>query len=139
MRTAPSELYKMQLGRGDIEIQRKPLLQSKLGRFLNADISSVLTASPTSFTDKNLFAYCDNNPISRKDSDGEFWHVAVGALVGAVGGAVSSIVSQALNGEALTGKPLLFRRQAERSAGNMTLTGQPLSAQGIITAIRFKR
>ena len=24
-------------------------------------------------TDKNLFAYCDNNPIVRADGDGEFW------------------------------------------------------------------
>ena len=24
-------------------------------------------------TDKNLYAYCDNNPITRSDNGGEFW------------------------------------------------------------------
>ena len=42
-------------------------------RFINADTAAVLTASPDSLYDKNLFAYCDNNPITRVDSDGEFW------------------------------------------------------------------
>ena len=74
------------------------------GRFLNADTSSVLTASPTSFTDKNLFAYCDNNPVARTDDGGEFWHIAIGAVVGAIGGAVSSIVSQAVSGEKINWK-----------------------------------
>jgi hypothetical protein len=27
-------------------------------------------------TDKNLFAYCDNNPVMRADYDGEFWQLA---------------------------------------------------------------
>lgn len=27
-------------------------------------------------TDKNLFAYCDNNPVTRTDDDGEFWETA---------------------------------------------------------------
>ncbi len=74
------------------------------GRFLNADATGVLTASPMSFTDKNLFAYCDNNPIARTDDGGEFWHIAIGAVVGAIGGAVSSIVSQAISGEKINWK-----------------------------------
>lgn len=74
------------------------------GRFLNADTSSVLSASPMSFTDKNLFAYCDNNPVARTDDGGEFWHIAIGAVVGAIGGAVSSIVSQAVSGEKINWK-----------------------------------
>jgi len=74
------------------------------GRFLNADTSSVLSASPMGFTDKNLFAYCDNNPVARTDDGGEFWHIAIGAVVGAIGGAVSSIVSQAISGEKINWK-----------------------------------
>lgn len=31
-------------------------------------------------TDKNLFAYCDNNPITREDSDGEFWETALDVI-----------------------------------------------------------
>ena len=45
-------------------------------------------------TDKNLFAYCDNNPISRKDNGGEMWEAIVGAAIGgAVAGALISTVS----------------------------------------------
>ena len=44
------------------------------GRFVNADTAAVVAASPDKANwDKNLFAYCDNNPISRKDDGGEFW------------------------------------------------------------------
>ena len=47
------------------------------GRFLNADDSAVITATPMGLTDKNLYAYCDNNPIMRKDGDGDFWETAL--------------------------------------------------------------
>jgi len=42
-------------------------------RFINADVPDVITASPAALTDKNLFAYCDNNPVMRTDHDGMFW------------------------------------------------------------------
>lgn len=35
----------------------------ELGRMLNADDPGVVTATLGELTDKNLFAYCDNNPI----------------------------------------------------------------------------
>ena len=44
------------------------------GRFINADTAAVVAASPDKANwDKNLFAYCDNNPISRKDDGGDLW------------------------------------------------------------------
>jgi len=46
-----------------------------VGRFINRDTSEILTATPTSLTDKNLFAYCDNNPIMRIDQGGQFWDI----------------------------------------------------------------
>ena len=46
------------------------------------------------FTDKNLYAYCDNNPVMREDRDGEFWHVLIGTAVGAAVGFISSVVFQ---------------------------------------------
>ena len=49
----------------------------EVGRFLNADAVGVLTASPTALTDKNLYAYCDNNPVMRKDVGGAFWDTAL--------------------------------------------------------------
>ena len=32
----------------------------------------------SSFDDKNLYAYCDNNPVARADDNGEAWHIAIG-------------------------------------------------------------
>ena len=43
------------------------------GRFINADHADVIAATPMDLTDKNLFAYCDNNPVTRKDDGGAFW------------------------------------------------------------------
>ena len=49
-------------------------------RFLNADTTDILEAKGDLY-DKNLFAYCDNNPVARVDYGGEFW-VQVGATFG---------------------------------------------------------
>lgn len=35
-------------------------------RFINADTLDTLTATPSDLTDKNLFAYCDNNSVMQK-------------------------------------------------------------------------
>ena len=74
-----------------------------IGRFISPDTTDVLTASLTALTDKNLYAYCDNNPVIRTDSTGECWItigiMAVGGAIGAAVSAVSSVVTQ----KALTG------------------------------------
>ena len=67
-------------------------------RFINADTATVLTASPDSLYDKNLFAYCDNNPIMRADNTGEFWNI----IVGAVFGAGIELASQLISGKSLS-------------------------------------
>lgn len=73
------------------------------GRFITPDATDTLTATPTELTDKNLYAYCDNNPVVRVDNGGEFWNVIIGAGVGAVVGLagqfVSDLVTSALNRE----------------------------------------
>ena len=56
------------------------------GRFLNMDDSGVITATPMGLTDKNLYAYCDNNPVMRMDGNGDFWEtvfdvVSLGASI----------------------------------------------------------
>ena len=48
----------------------------EVGRFISPDTTDVLTATPMGLTDKNLFAYCDNNPVMREDSGGYFWDTA---------------------------------------------------------------
>ena len=38
------------------------------------------------FYGKNLYLYCDNNPVLRRDDEGEFWHIlAAGAVSAAIG------------------------------------------------------
>ena len=34
--------------------------------------------------EKNLYAYCDDNPITRVDGDGQCWDIVVGAIIGGV-------------------------------------------------------
>ena len=40
-----------------------------------------------------MFAYCGNNPVSRADDGGEFWHLVVGGVIGGIIGAISSAAS----------------------------------------------
>ena len=84
-------------------------------RFINADDESLIIATPMSLTDKNLYAYCDNNPISRADRGGKFWNTIIGTVTGAIiggvnaaltgssikAGIVSGAVSGAISGAAL--------------------------------------
>ena len=56
------------------------------GRFINADDTDTLLCSPNELTDKNLYSYCDNNPVVRVDRGGDFWEtvfdvVSLGASV----------------------------------------------------------
>lgn len=66
-----------------------------IGRFINCDDISLLLESSGDITDKNLYAYCDNNPIMRTDKDGEFWHIVAGGLIGAA----TELASQVISGE----------------------------------------
>ena len=82
-----------------------------VGRFINADTSAVITATPTALTDKNLYAYCDNNPVMRTDADGEFWvtSMLIGAAVGVAAQYICDVVQNVREGE--TGKDI-FRFQS---------------------------
>ena len=46
------------------------------GRFISADNFDTVCATPNALTDKNLYAYCDNNPVMRRDGGGQFWDTA---------------------------------------------------------------
>jgi len=63
-----------------------------IGRFVTADKLSIVKASPFDVTDKNLYAYCDNNPVIRSDDGGMVWETVFDILsLGA------SIVEVAIN------------------------------------------
>ena len=51
-------------------------------RFINADTVDILGVQDN-LNDKNLYAYCDNNPVMRVDTTGQFWNIAAGAIIGA--------------------------------------------------------
>ncbi len=44
-----------------------------IGRFISPDSTNTLMNTPMAYTDKNLYAYCDNNPVMRVDHGGAFW------------------------------------------------------------------
>ena len=49
----------------------------------------------------NMWAYCGNNPVNRYDDGGEFWHIVIGAAVGAAIGFVSSVASDLISGKSI--------------------------------------
>jgi len=63
-----------------------------IGRFITADKLSSIKASPFDVADKNLYTYCDNNPVTRKDDGGMFWDTFfdVVSLVGSVAEVVAT-------------------------------------------------
>ena len=96
-------------------------------RFINTDIPDVITASPTALTDKNLFAYCDNNPVMRVDEDGEFWHILVGAVVGGVvSGIISTLEQLSENGEVNLQKVLVSTAAGALSGALATVGAAPV-------------
>jgi RHS repeat-associated protein len=91
------------------------------GRFINADDIDVLTARPMSLTDKNLFSYCDNNPIMRTDEGGYIW---ANILIGAGVGAAISVGSQLISGKSV-------RTINLREVGGAALAGAIASTPGL--------
>ena len=66
------------------------------GRFINADN---YPSTGQGLTGNNMFAYCGNNPVSRGDEGGEFWHIVIGAAIGAGVSFGASILSDVIAGE----------------------------------------
>lgn len=62
-------------------------------RFLNSDDELLSAISTQTLTDKNYFAYCDNNPVSRTDGEGTIWHIVVGAVIGGALNSIDDIVN----------------------------------------------
>lgn len=96
---------------------------------LNADDISTLLESPMSLTDKNLFSYCDNNPVVRVDSDGQFW-----MLIGAVAGAVVGGIAGAAISYASTGRVNLYAVAGGAAAGALIGCGAGYLADKAVMA-----
>ena len=52
------------------------------GRFINADVVEILDYDQNSLFENNLFAYCVNDPVNKKDVDGYFFLSATLAAIG---------------------------------------------------------
>ncbi|MBQ7225822.1 MAG: RHS repeat-associated core domain-containing protein, partial [Clostridia bacterium] len=63
----------------------------QIKRFINADHINYLGAG-SALKSYNLYAYCENNPVSFLDTEGTFLCAAIGALVGGLFGAVTALV-----------------------------------------------
>ena len=53
-------------------------------RFNSADAATVMIDSPMSLADKNLYAYCDNDPVNKKDESGALPQFVAMGVIGAV-------------------------------------------------------
>ncbi len=80
---AESGMYYLQSRYYDLEIRR----------FISADDVNVLNVQDNLY-DKNLYIYCENNPIVRKDSNGKLWitAVAVGIATQYVGDVIGNVI-----------------------------------------------
>ncbi len=103
------------------------------GRFISMDDPGVLGASPEALTDKNLYIYCDHNPVMRVDEDGEFWHIVVGAVIGIAAKYVCDVVDNLMDGksglEILTPHSSVVDYVAAGASGALAATGVGLVGQ----------
>ena len=67
------------------------------GRFLSSD---TLMSTGQSALGYNMFAYCGNNPVVRKDASGNFW-IAIGAAIGGLISGGLELGSQLSSGKSL--------------------------------------
>ena len=65
-------------------------------RFINADSYA---STGQSFLGYNAFAYCGNNPIISADTQGRFWHIVIGAAIGAVVNAITTAIDELRNND----------------------------------------
>ena len=96
-------------------------------RFLNADTTDILEAKGDLYN-KNLFAYCDNNPVARVDYGGEFW-VQVGATFG--GFLLSGGLEERKQFQTYASEPVRMMKYADRE----DISGQSRKEYEAIEAI----
>ena len=102
-------------------------------RFISADDMELTRVSPMALSDKNLYAYCDNNPIMRRDTSGELWgFILAGAAIGAAVGAVTQIADNAISGRDL-GDGVLLSAVGGAITGAVGATGLGALGQAYVS------
>ena len=111
----------------------------EIGRFINSDNLEVTTSSQT-LRDKNLYAYCNNDPINFEDSEGELGHIALGAIIGAVVSVATTTIDNIRNGASAKewASSLVISAVSGAASGALSATGLGVVGQcvgnGIIGA-----
>ena len=106
------------------------------GRFVNADSESLITASPKSVTwDKNLFAYCDSNPVVRIDSEGHAWNIIIGAVVGGITSGGMSILTSLAVGEPIDWGLVAIDAISGAVGGALTAVGAKVIADAVCEGV----
>ena len=104
-----------------------------VGRFISADTAAVLLARKMDVTEKNLFVYCNNNPINFSDPNGQIIGLIIGAglLVSAISG-----VSMGVSAE-MCGQDFWKGFKAGCAGGAVgylfTIGGHPIAGRGAAT------
>jgi len=98
-----------------------------IGRFINAD---TFATTGQGLLGNNMFAYCQNNPVIYYDSEGHFLCTAVGAIGGALSGAIWGLI------EGKSGVELEASIMSGAASGAVTgLAGDVLLLTGGTTAV----
>ena len=84
----------------------------ELGRMMSADSLSVMGMSKTTLNDKNLYNYCDGNPVGRVDESGTFpvaifIQGAIGGVIGFASGVMTAGAVAEIEGRKVTTKEVL--------------------------------
>ena len=74
----------------------------EIKRFISEDEASIPTLDITSFYDKNLYAYCDDNPANKFDVNGYWGFTIAGAFIGGILNASLTVFTNYLAGNNLT-------------------------------------
>lgn len=68
---------------------RNRYYKPEIRRFINADNFFAVQGSPETLHNRNLFAYCDHNPLTRSDADGDAWMVAAASFAAGMAASVA--------------------------------------------------
>ena len=101
----------------------------EIRRFICADETGTICMLLETVHNKNLYLYCNANPIVRRDENGEIWE---DLIFGAAEGAVFSIASQVVNGEEINWKNVGM--DAVSGAISSVLSGKVQIVWGIVTS-----
>ena len=108
----------------------------ELGRMMSADSLSVMGMSKTTLNDRNLYNYCDGNPVGRVDESGTFpvaifIQGAIGGVIGFASGVMTAGAVAEIEGRKVTKKEALVAGLTGLASG--ALSGAISGMTGILT------